>query len=372
MAHREVRRQAGRVHLRADRPGRERGRETWGDPVRHEGRRPRPSRRGVQLRRVRPQVQARRGSRDGLHGESHPWRGYLGQDDHPGVGRRRGDPRWPSSPAPPRRPEAAAGVAARARRALRLLPGEGGDQARLSLRAVGFIALPGGQGTGFDHADTYLDPAGSRLYVAHTAQNTVDVIDCRTDSYLRSLPDLPGVAGVLVDTERDLLITSDRAAARVSIFRCSDEKLLAQVEVGPRPNGLAFDPGRGHVFSFNLGEPPGTSCTASVISIGERRVVRTIELPGRPRWAVFDAATDRVWANIQRPAVIVRIDAAALREAAPVGVGGDGPHGLAVIGDRLFFAADGGELLVIQRGAGTKRLPLPGVPARVMHAEGPG
>ncbi len=239
----------------------------------------------------------------------------------------------------------------------------------MSLRAVGFIALPGGQGTGFDHADTYLDPAGSRLYVAHTAQNAVDVIDCRTDSYLRSLPDLPGVAGVLVDTERDLLITSDRAAARVSIFRCSDETLLAQVEVGPRPNGLAFDPGRGHVFSFNLGEPPGTSCTASVISIGERRVVRTIELPGRPRWAVFDAATDRVWANIQRPAVIVGIDVATLREATRVEVGADGPHGLAVIGDRLFCAADGGELVVIQRGAVTKRLPLRGVPDVVMHDE---
>jgi len=92
----------------------------------------------------------------------------------------------------------------------------------VTLRAAGFIALPGGERSGFDHADTYLDPAGSRLYVAHTAQNAVDVIDCGADMHLRTIGDLPGVAGVLIDSDRDLLFTSDRATARVSVFRCSD------------------------------------------------------------------------------------------------------------------------------------------------------
>ena len=63
----------------------------------------------------------------------------------------------------------------------------------MSLKPAGFIALPGGGGAGFDHADTYLDPAGSRIYVAHTATNAIDVIDCRSNTYLRSLADLPGV-----------------------------------------------------------------------------------------------------------------------------------------------------------------------------------
>lgn len=69
----------------------------------------------------------------------------------------------------------------------------------MSLRAIGFIELPGGEGTSFDHADTYLDPTGSRLYVAHTGANAIDVIDCPSNAYLRSLPELPGVVGVLID-----------------------------------------------------------------------------------------------------------------------------------------------------------------------------
>ena len=243
----------------------------------------------------------------------------------------------------------------------------------MSLEPAGFIELPGGQRTGFDHADTYLDQAGSRLYVAHTATNAIDVIDCPSNTYLRSLPDLSGVAGVLIDSESDLLFSSDRGAARVSVFRCSDEQLLGQPEVGPHPNGLAYDRERRHLYSFNLGDPPGTDCTASVVSLDERRVVRTIALSGRPRWAVFDPSSDSVYVNIQSPAVISVIDAAVLMESGRIDVGAEGPHGLALAGSRLFCAADGGDLVVVEWFLGVprvvKRMPLRGAPDVVMHDE---
>ena len=243
----------------------------------------------------------------------------------------------------------------------------------MTLRPSGFIALPGGERTGFDHADTYVDRAGSRLYVAHTATNAVDVIDCRSNSYLRSLPDLPGVAGVLIDSDADLMFTSDRAAARVSVFRCSDEALIAQIGVGPRPNGLAFDTRRRHLYSFNLGDPAGTDCSASVVSIAERRVIQTIGLPGRPRWAVFDRSTDSVHVNIQSPRVILSIDAGVLMEAGRIEVGAEGPHGLALVDGQLFCAADGAELVVIGRFVDgprvMRRLSLRGSPDVVMHDE---
>ena len=242
----------------------------------------------------------------------------------------------------------------------------------MTLRAVGSIALPGGAGKGFDHADTFLDGGGSRLYVAHTAMDAVDVIDCASNTYLRSIGDLPGVAGVLIDSEHDLLATSDRGAARVSLYRCSDEHLLARVGVGPRPNGLAYDRKRRRVYAFNLGEPPGEGCSASVIAVDEARVVRTIPLPGRPRWAVYDAESDSIFANIQAPAVIVRIDAARCEERGRIEVGCEGPHGLGLVDGRLFCAADGGEVVVIDDPAGvarvTRRLPLRGVPDVVWHA----
>ena len=173
----------------------------------------------------------------------------------------------------------------------------------MSLVRAGFVPVPPGAKPGFDHADVYR--AGRRLHVAHTGADRVDVLDCAERTFLRSLPDLPGVAGVLIDEDHDLLFTTDRAAARVSIFRCSDERLLGQVEVGPHPNGLAYDRRRRTVYAFNLGDPLGEGCTLSIVELASMQVVAEIPLPGRPRWAVYDEERDRVLANIREPAHIV-------------------------------------------------------------------
>jgi DNA-binding beta-propeller fold protein YncE len=207
------------------------------------------------------------------------------------------------------------------------------------------------------------------MYVAHTGADRADVLDCAEQTFLRSLPDLPGVAGVLVDENHDLLFTSDRGAARVSVFRCSDEALLGRVDVGPHPNGLAYDRRRRRLYAFNLGEPLGENCTASVVDIDSMQVVDELPLPGRPRWALYDAERDRVYANIRDPAEIVVIDCARAEIERALSVPSAGPHGLWLDSGRLFCAADGGELVVLDRDSGQvlARLPLPGVPDVVMH-----
>ncbi|HEX6932777.1 MAG TPA: YncE family protein [Streptosporangiaceae bacterium] len=240
----------------------------------------------------------------------------------------------------------------------------------MTLTRTGYIAIPPGREPGFDHADIYRDAGrATRLYVAHTGADRVDVLDTAAGSWLRALPDHPGVAGILVDQEAALLFTSDRAAARVSAYRCPDETLLARVAVGPHPNGLAFDSGRRRLFSFNLGEPPGRNCTASVVDLDRQQVVATIALPGRPRWAGYDAATDQVHACIREPAQIVAIGAGTLTIDRVTPVPASGPHGLWVDGGRLYCAADGNALVVLHRDTGTlvRSLPLPGSPDVIMH-----
>jgi DNA-binding beta-propeller fold protein YncE len=237
----------------------------------------------------------------------------------------------------------------------------------VTLVRTGFVPLPAGAKPGFDHADTYRP--GARMYVAHTGADRVDVIDLERQAFLRSLPDLPGVAGVLIDEEDALLFTSDREAARVSIFRCSDEQQLGQVEVGPHPNALAYDFRRRPLYSFNLGEPLGENCTASVVDVDSLQVVAELPLPGRPRWAIYDGERDRVYANIREPAQIAVIDAERLVIERTFAVASDGPHGLWLDSGRLFCAADGGALVILDRDGGEvlASLPLPGVPDVVWH-----
>lgn len=240
----------------------------------------------------------------------------------------------------------------------------------MTLVRTGFIPLAPGQTPGFDHADIYSDETGRRLlYLAHTGADRVDVIDCVTQTYVRSISDLPGVAGVLVDSGHDLLFTSDRGCSRVSIFTCAEQTLLGQVTVGAHPNGLAYDRRRGRLCAFNLGEPIGENCTASVVDIDSMSVTAEIALPGRPRWAAYDSASNLIYANIRDPAMILRIDPDMAAIISSIDVPVAGPHGLWVDGDRLYCAADGGALLVIDRDSGcvTASLPLPGTPDVVWH-----
>ena len=112
-----------------------------------------------------------------------------------------------------------------------------------------------------------------------------------TQTHVGSIPDLPGVAGVLIDSDNNLLFTSDRGCSRVSVFACADKMPLGQVTVGAHPNGLAYDPERRRLYAFNLGDPIGEDCSVSVVDIDSMTVEAEIPLPGRPRWAVYDPAS---------------------------------------------------------------------------------
>src|SRR5262245_45954842 len=124
----------------------------------------------------------------------------------------------------------------------------------MALRLTGHIDLPSHTGTGgFDHAAIHART--EQVYVAHTANDAVDVIDCSGRKYVSSIRNLTAVAGVLVSDERDLAFTSNRREDTVGIYAPGAEDSLVKVSVGVRPNGLAFDPRRGILVAANVGDP---------------------------------------------------------------------------------------------------------------------
>lgn len=224
----------------------------------------------------------------------------------------------------------------------------------MALKLAGHIELPPHvKPGGFDHAAIHR--ASSRLYVAHTANDALDVVDCAGDCYLHSLPNLIGVAGALVSDESNLVFTSNRNENTVGIFSPDDDDSVVKVGVGVRPNGLAYDPKRNLLLAANIGDPtlPG-SFTVSLVDVRQRTMMADVPVPGRTRWAVFDAQANVFYVNIMDPAQIVVIDAnqpkVARTYAAPVA----GPHGLDLDGDRrrLFCAGDGKKLVTLDADTG--------------------
>ena len=236
----------------------------------------------------------------------------------------------------------------------------------MALRLVGHVELPAhATAAGFDHGDVHQGTA--RLYVAHTANDALDVIDCATDRYLHSIPNLTGVAGALASDQRNLIFASNRGENTVGIFSPGDEKGLVKVGVGVHPNGLAYDPGRNLLVVAHAGDPAiAGSFTVSVIDVDRKARIADFPVPGRTRWTVFDPNTSLFYINISDPAVIVVIAAAQPDRVAnviPVPVAG--PHGLDIdlLDKRLFCSCDSKKLVVLATdGRVLDTLDISGVP----------
>ena len=226
----------------------------------------------------------------------------------------------------------------------------------MSLQFLRFIDLPDHiRPGGFDHAAVHR--ASDRLYVAHTVNDALEVIDCATDRYLHSIHRLTGVAGALVSDERNLVFTSNRGEDTVGIFSPGAEQDLVKILVGIRPNGLSFDPQRGLLLAANVGNPdvPG-SFTISLVDVQRREMIHSIPAPGRTRWTVFEAQSEAFYVNISDPPQILVVEATRPdRVGRSFAIPAAGPHGLDLdaANRRLFCACDAGKLLVVDLATGS-------------------
>lgn len=208
----------------------------------------------------------------------------------------------------------------------------------MTLRLQGHIALPPHSSGGFDHGD--VDPATGRVFVAHTANDTVEVIEGM--QHVRTIPGCAEGSGVLSTTNN--VFAASRGAGKVLALDSQACEVQYEIDVGPKPNGLAWDPGRRHLLVADV-----TDYQARLLDPMQNTTVASTRLPGRPRWCVFDAARDRFLVNIREPACVVALAAGTARALTTIDVSAGGPHGLDVdpSTERAFVACDAGSVVVL-------------------------
>jgi DNA-binding beta-propeller fold protein YncE len=237
----------------------------------------------------------------------------------------------------------------------------------MPLQHVGFVDLPCHAGDGgFDHAAVHT--ASGRVYVAHTANDAVDVIDLSARKHVGSIGGLKAVAGALVTEAPDLLFTSNRGDDTVGVFTPADGTAVDKIGVGRRPNGLAYDPRRGRLLVAHVGDATiPASRTVSIVDVARRQRIADVPVAGRTRWTVYDPIADAFHVNIADPPQIIVVGAGepfAVRRVVPIPHAG--PHGLDidVSRRRLFCACDAGVLVEVDAddGAIVATQPIAGVP----------
>jgi len=225
---------------------------------------------------------------------------------------------------------------------------------------MGVIEIPGATGSAFDHG--VFDAESRRVFIAHTARSTIEVIDHDAGRHIATLPRFRGAAGAVAD-DGEVLVTN-RGSASIAWLDAWTLQTKAVFETGARPNGAAI------VKRLSLGivacigdEREAPTLQAFHLDDGGRKI---LDLPGRPRWCVTDAAAERLFLCIREPSMIL---VASLPDLSPIAqwrLPSGGAHGLDIdhAAGRLYAACDDGALVEVDSGSGeiTNVWPIAGSP----------
>ena len=230
----------------------------------------------------------------------------------------------------------------------------------MPLKTIGTIAIPGAAGSEFDHAA--FDANSRRVFIAHTARDCVEVIDHDAGRHIAALPGFPGVAGAVAD-DGQILVTN-RGSASVALLDARSLKTRATFKTGARPNGAVIVARSGLAIAACIGsdlEAP----TLQLFGLDDRTHL-SIELPGRPRWCVTDAAAERVFLCIREPSMVLVARLPDLGAVAHWKIPSAGAHGLDIdhSSGRLYVACDDSTLVELSSSSGeiTNIWPIAGAP----------
>jgi YVTN family beta-propeller protein len=218
----------------------------------------------------------------------------------------------------------------------------------MPLKSLGVIKIPDGTDSGFDHAA--FDPKTRRVFIAHTARSTVEVIDHDAAKHEATLPGFPGVAGAVAD-DGEILVTN-RGSASLTWLDAATFETKAVVKTGARPNGAAIVKHLSLGIVACIGDERETP-TLHAFGLKDRRQV-SIDLPGRPRWCVTDAPAKRLFLCIREPSMVLVASLPDLHPIAQWKLPSGGAHGLDIDHSRgrLYAACDDGALVEIESTSG--------------------
>src|SRR5436309_4215819 len=159
-----------------------------------------------------------------------------------------------------------------------------------------------------------LDSSTRRLYISHATQ--VEVLDVDSGKLVGTIPDTPGVHGIVIASASKHGFTSNGQENKVSMFDIATLQLIKKIDVGKGPDGIYYDPRSKRIFTNNHG-----SHDISVIDAATGEVAGTVKLEGDGEQAVI-GADGLIYVNSEDTAEVVVFDpkSLAVKKRFPIGV----------------------------------------------------
>jgi YVTN family beta-propeller protein len=153
-----------------------------------------------------------------------------------------------------------------------------------------------------------VDAGRQRLFVAELGNDTVGVIDLKSQKLLRTIAGLSEPQGIGYVPSTDTLYIANAGDGSVRLFQGADYTPAGRIELGDDADNIRVDPQSNRVF---IGYGKGG---IAVIDPASRAKVADIALKAHPEGFQIDRATGRLYANIPDDRHIAVVDMNASRQ----------------------------------------------------------
>jgi len=175
------------------------------------------------------------------------------------------------------------------------------------LAFVRAIELPRVEGR-IDHLA--FDPASQRLYVAALGNNTVEVLDVRAGTHVRSLPGFREPQGIAVVPDTKTVAIANGQGEGLQFVNAADDRLGSIVRLGDDSDNVRYDASAKRVYvGFGSG-------ALAAIDPAAAKVLAEAKLAGHPESFQLERSGPRVFVNVPTADHIAVVDRGSMKVTA--------------------------------------------------------
>jgi YVTN family beta-propeller protein len=161
-----------------------------------------------------------------------------------------------------------------------------------ALHQVGKTQLPGVEGR-IDHL--VIDAKDKRLFVAALENNTIEVIDLRTNKRVAEIRGLQEPQGVAYLPETGRLVITNGGGASVGIYDGRTLRHIDEIKLGEDPDNVRYDAATKRAY---VGYGNGAGSALGVIDPNTDKKVAAIRLSGHPESFQLEKNGERIFVNV--------------------------------------------------------------------------
>jgi YVTN family beta-propeller protein len=212
-----------------------------------------------------------------------------------------------------------------------------------TLKPIATIDLPGPVGKRFDYLT--IDAEDHYLLSAHLAAGLLYVIDMRTNTLVKAIPDVPGVEGVEYVPELKKVYASDWYENKIGVIDLRTMSVIKKIPTEAKPDGSAY---AAPFHKLYVSDERGKA--EAVVDVTKDEIVKTLHFDSETGMPQYDPVARKVYLNLQDRNILAVIDPATDTVVARYPVGRcRGNHGMTLDPEnhRAFLSCEENNLMTV-------------------------